>query len=80
MNDGPEWFEPTRYGYGATPISWQGWAITLLFSAAVIAAAIFLHDREEVMYAVLVPLSALLLFITVKTTKRGWRWRWGDKK
>ena len=36
MSDGPEWFAPKRYGYGAgLPISWQGWAITLGFVAIV---------------------------------------------
>ena len=31
-DDGPEWFAPKRYGYGAgLPISWQGWAVTLGF-------------------------------------------------
>jgi len=23
------WFKPKRYGYGATPATWQGWAVTL---------------------------------------------------
>lgn len=80
MNDGPEWFVQKRYGYGATPVAWQGWAITLLFTAAVIAAAVFLGKKPLAMFAVAVPLSALLIFITVKTTRGGWRWRWGDKK
>jgi hypothetical protein len=22
------WFKPKRYGYGATPVTWQGWAVT----------------------------------------------------
>ena len=24
------WFRPKRYGYGATPITWQGWLLTVL--------------------------------------------------
>jgi hypothetical protein len=23
------WFRPKRYGYGATPITWEGWVFTL---------------------------------------------------
>ena len=28
------WFAPKRYGYGAKPVTWQGWAVTLGFAAA----------------------------------------------
>ena len=31
----PVWFKPKRYGYGATPITWQGWALVIGFAAAV---------------------------------------------
>jgi len=32
MSDGPEWFAPKRFGYGAgLPISWQGWTLTAAF-------------------------------------------------
>ena len=24
------WFKPKRFGYGWTPASWQGWAVTLV--------------------------------------------------
>ena len=27
------WFKPKRYGYGATPITWEGWVFTLLIVA-----------------------------------------------
>ena len=42
MTDGPEWFAPKRYGYGAgLPISWQGWAIAVVFLALVAGLAFF---------------------------------------
>ena len=28
------WFKPKRFGYGATPASWEGWLATALFCAA----------------------------------------------
>ena len=40
MSDGPEWFAPKRYGYGAgLPITWQGWALTVVFLAVSIGLA-----------------------------------------
>ena len=79
-DDGPEWFAPKRYGYGAgPPIAWQGWAIILAFMAIAFATALFFAHRPIVVFAILIPLTAMLLIITAKTTRGGWRWRWGRK-
>ncbi|MFL6782830.1 MAG: hypothetical protein ACJ8FE_03250 [Sphingomicrobium sp.] len=80
MADNPEWFAPKRYGYGASlPISWQGWAVMLVFIAAVGAIAFLFGDRPVVLVALFVPLALLLILITARTTRGGWRWRWGDQ-
>jgi hypothetical protein len=79
-DDGPEWFAPKRFGYGSgLPISWQGWAITIVFMAVAVATAFLFSGRPVVVFAILVPLTAMLLVITAKTTRGGWRWRWGRK-
>lgn len=78
--DGPEWFAPKRYGYGSSlPIRWQGWVVTVVFMALVAGIAFFFGDRPLVVIALLVPLSLLLIVITARTTRGGWRWRWGEK-
>ena len=47
MSDRPDWFAPKRYGYGAgMPISWQGWAITLVFIGVALAAAALLGKHR----------------------------------
>ena len=79
MADGPEWFAAKRYGYGAgLPISWQGWAIMLAYLAIVIGAAIAFAETPVALIGVLVPATAVLILITSKTTRGGWRWRWGE--
>jgi hypothetical protein len=79
-DDGPEWFAPKRFGYGSgLPIAWQGWAITIVFMAVAVATALLYSGRPIVVFAILVPLTAMLLVITAKTTRGGWRWRWGGK-
>ena len=79
MNDGPEWFAPKRYGYGSgLPISWQGWAITVLYLAISIGAAMIFATRPIVLVAILVPAPVALITIAARTTRGGWRWRWGE--
>jgi hypothetical protein len=78
--DRPEWFAPKRYGYGSgTPISWQGWAITTAFVALAMLIALKFADRPLLVFAALAPLTIVLMVICAKTTRGGWRWRWGEK-
>lgn len=80
MNNRPEWFAPKRYGYGAgLPCSWQGWLVTGLFMAAVIGTAVVFEDKPAIVAAIIVPLVALMLVIAARTTRGGWRWRWGQR-
>ena len=80
MTDGPEWFAPKRYGYGAgLPISWQGWVVTLGFSGLLIGTAVLFKDQPLKLFAVAVPLTVTLMFICARTTRGGWHWRWGER-
>jgi hypothetical protein len=80
MSDGPEWFAPKRYGYGAgMPISWQGWALTLGFVLLTILLAIGLEKRPIQLLAAVIPLSLAFVVISARTTRGGWRWRWGQE-
>jgi hypothetical protein len=80
MNDGPEWFAPKRYGYGAgLPVSWQGWALTLAFLAYSFAVSLWFRDQILVTIALMAPAIVTFLVIVARTTRGGWRWRWGDK-
>jgi len=79
MSDGPEWFAPKRYGYGAgLPISWQGWAVTLAFVLATALLAVALGRRPMQLMAAIIPVSAAFIVICARTTRGGWRWRWGE--
>jgi len=80
MSEGPEWFAPKRYGYGAgLPISWQGWVVIAVYVGIVGLASRFLPSRPAVILGVLVPVTAVLIAITARTTRGGWRWRWGGE-
>jgi hypothetical protein len=79
-DDGPEWFAPKRYGYGSgPPISWQGWAVTIGFVLLVIALSLELKDRPPALLAAIALPTVAFMVICAKTTRGGWRWRWGEK-
>jgi hypothetical protein len=80
VDDGPEWFAPKRYGYGTgLPITWQGWVLTLGFVAIAILLSTRLAHRPIQLAAVLVPITTVFLVVCARTTRGGWRWRWGDE-
>ena len=77
-DDDRYWFVPRRYGYGANPVTWQGWAITAAFIALALWVINHFAGRPGKEIAILAPATILLLVVTAKTTRGGWRWRWGD--
>ena len=80
MADGPEWFAAKRYGLGAgLPISWQGWAVLIAYIGIVTGAFFLFGERNPATVAVLIIATAILLVITARTTRGGWRWRWGSR-
>ena len=75
-----DWFAPKRYGYGAgLPISWRGWAV-LLGYLALLGLSGFLIPWTWIGYASVVTMITMVFIpIVARTTKGGWRWRWGEK-
>ena len=82
------WFKPRCYGYGATPITWEGWLVTLACIAIVIGSIVamnLLADRSNfaawMTWAVVI-VGITLCFVSVsrRRTDGEWRWRWGAKE
>jgi hypothetical protein len=82
MNDGPEWFAPKRYGYGSgLPIAWQGWAVLIGYVAIVVAFVLTLRRSGAVPFlAAVIPVTVVFAVICARTTRGGWRWRWGKEE
>jgi hypothetical protein len=75
-----DWFAPKRYGFGAgLPIAWQGWAVLGFYFAIVAAAGLLLEGKRLAQGSIIIPATAALIIIFAKTTRGGWRWRWGEK-
>jgi hypothetical protein len=79
------WFKARRYGYGWTPSTWQGWAVSLLYVFGFISSGTFSQDYAYTPAAFLLgffPQAIILtIFIFVICTLAGEtpRWQWGKK-
>lgn len=78
MSDRFEWFAPKKYGYGAgLPIAWQGWLLTIFFTGVTVGIALAFARKPLLLFATVLPLVLVYAVIAARTTKGGWRWRWG---
>ena len=79
------WFRPKHYGYGATPVTWEGWAATIavaVFLAGSIAAMNLLVERSNlvawlVWAVVIAGMTYGFVQLSRRRTDGEWRWRWG---
>jgi hypothetical protein len=80
MNDRPEWFTAKTHGLGSgLPCSWQGWVVLGIYLAITLGTTFAFADQPIVILSIVLPLTAILLVIAARTTRGGWRWRWGEK-
>lgn len=72
------WFVPKMFGFGATPVTWQGWALTIGMVVVVILDARFV---EPTLVKLVVEIGVVVAFIAISAHKTagGLRWRWGTR-
>lgn len=80
------WFKRHRYGWGFTPVTWQGWVLIAGYAAVVGALATALLDApertsaKEAGFFILFGGLATAGFVRLVLTKAPKpRWRWGRK-
>ena len=77
------WFKPRRYGYGATPTTWQGWALVAAYVVALWVTAMALiapnHPRVALFLVATLAETALFLLVCRRKTEGAWHWRWGKE-
>ena len=79
MSNGPDWFRPKRYGYGAgLPLKWQGWALLLVTLTIIWTVVFWFPNRPWVIVSVGLSVAIVCSLIAAKTPRGGWRWSWGE--
>jgi hypothetical protein len=78
------WFKPKRYGYGATPVTWEGWAFTGLVVAVIVGAGWLFGTARTLdwtmlaaWWAIVAVVLAASLVVSKSRTEGFWHWRWG---
>jgi hypothetical protein len=72
------WFPAKRFGWGwGLPLTWQGWVILLVWTAALTAAAARLLPTHPIAFLGLAMMMAALLTLICYITGEPPRWRWG---
>jgi len=88
LKDNPKgyWFKAKLFGWGWTPVTWQGWIVTLIYVALLILFALAIDENSsdrEMLFTFILP--AVLLTITFiriaykKGEKPRWNWGWPKK-
>jgi len=85
------WFKPKVFGYGASPTTWEGWAVVVAYCAVVALMTLMVVIAAEpgkasvgvfwmlwaVWLVVVGVATAILAVVSKRRTDGEWRWRWG---
>lgn len=76
------WFKRKLYGWGWTPVTWQGWLVTFIYIALLILFAMTIDENSparEVVFTFILPATLLTLTFLRIAYKKGERpaWQWG---
>lgn len=76
------WFKAKLYGWGWTPVKWQGWGAIFVYLLALSAFALTIDNNSpprEVVFTFVLPailLTIALIRLCYKTGEKP-RWQWG---
>ena len=71
------WFRPKLFGWGAVPVTWQGWAMTAVFVVLTSAVMRLGAEDNRALLALLAPLIVSFVLLCRAKTDGAWKWRWG---
>ena len=77
------WFKRKLYGWGWTPVTWQGWLVTVAYVGLVTAFALTIDENSpvrEIAFTFVIPVILLTTAFIRILYKKGEkpRWQWGD--
>jgi len=74
------WFAPKRFGYGSgLPTAWQGWVLSAVFIILIAGFAWAIESgRLYLGLSGIMPGTLAFLWLAIRHTPGGWRWRSGS--
>ena len=73
-----KWFRRKLYGYGWTPVSWEGWLVLLIW-VGLFTFGVAKMDHEGMKNLVIIFLmTGVLIYICYKKGERP-KWQWGKR-
>ncbi len=76
------WFKPKGFGYGATPTTWEGWAVVIVFILYLISLSVLMTEGVNTDRYLLYLFASIVVLVVIskKKTDGEWKWNWGKKK
>jgi hypothetical protein len=80
------WFKPKTFGYGATPTTWEGWAVVAVYGVVILACVVAMLVRKESFstfassMAVIAVATIALIAVSLQKTDGAWGWNAGANK
>lgn len=79
------WFKRKTYGWGWTPMTWQGWVVTLVYVGLLLLFAAMIDEsssRKEILLGFFLPALILTTALIRICYKKGEtpRWQWGREE
>ena len=77
------WFRPKTFGYGATPTTWEGWAVIAVYGLVILGCVAAMYLRKQSLptiassIAIMVVATVMMVVVSVQKTDGAWRWSWG---
>ena len=72
------WFKPKGFGYGATPTTWEGWLVVIIFVLFLFSLSYKLKEGKILEYIIYLVLGIITMIIITKNKTDGvgkWNWR-----
>lgn len=76
------WFKRKLFGWGWTPVTWQGWLVILAYVALVLLFALTIDENSpprEVVFTFVLPATVLTILLIRICYRKGEKpkWQWG---
>jgi hypothetical protein len=85
MSDKKLWFKAKQYGWGWTPVSWEGWLVVIGYITSNLVGLSVLSGGSPSIEQILIPYTIWLGVTTALLLRIGYQrgekphWRWGKK-